>query len=102
MTTTSETPRIDVPVAHLRNVVSGIKNDALPIDLACVTLWQSWTYEAFKCLYCDSRVDQAYEVTFQWGDTNRYTYLSEMCAGCLSVVCKKSRNATESKYAKIF
>jgi hypothetical protein len=89
---------IMVPVSHLRNVVFGLETDEEPIDLAHVVTWNSWTYSAFVCGFCDNRCDVSYEVTFQWGDTARYTYLDSMCSRCLSEVCKKSRNATTSRY----
>ena len=87
-----------VSISHLRNVVSGLDTDPEPIDLAHVVHWTSWTTQVFTCNYCDRRCDASYEVHFQWGDTPRYTYVNEMCAGCLSAVCKKSRNATTSVY----
>jgi len=88
----------DVPISHLRNVFFGFETDPEPIDLAHVVTWNSWTHGAFVCLFCDSRVDSSYEVHFQWGDTPRYTYLSEMCKKCMSNVCKKTRNAKTSRY----
>jgi hypothetical protein len=58
---------VDVAVSYLRNVVSGLKTDPEPIDLAHVTRWSCWTYGGFKCLYCEERCDVGYEVRFQWG-----------------------------------
>lgn len=91
-------PEISVPISHLRGVVLGLDIDPEPIDLAHVTGWNSWTWGAFKCLYCNGQCDYSYEVVFQWGDTRRFTYVKEMCPRCLSSVCKKSRNATTSRY----
>lgn len=87
-----------VPISHLKGVVSGIEQDNEPIDLVKVTPWESWTYDMFTCKYCNNPCDVGYETTFEWGDTNQYTYIDEMCATCLSNVCKKSRNAATSKY----
>jgi hypothetical protein len=93
----SETSMED-SIAHLRNVIFGLETDPEPIDLAHVTTWNSWTHGAFICKFCDNRCDRSYEVHFQWGDTPRSVYLDAMCSGCLSTVCKKSRNATSSIY----
>jgi hypothetical protein len=87
-----------VDISHLKYVVFGLITDPEPIDLAHVVRWGCWTYDGFKCLFCDKMCDYSYEVHFQWGDTPRYTYVSEMCGRCLSIVCKKSRNATTSRY----
>lgn len=89
---------VNVPVDYLMRVVRGRETDPEPIDLAHVVIWRGHSAACFKCKVCNDFCDKGYEVNFQWGDTERYTYVDEMCDACLSDVCKVSRNAKSSKY----
>jgi MinD superfamily P-loop ATPase len=89
---------VDVPVDYMMRVVRGNAQDTEPIDLAHVTQWGGHSERCFRCKVCNDYCDIGYEVHFQWGDTERHTYVDEMCGHCLSTVCKASRNAKASKY----
>ena len=94
----SGTEEKEEPVEYLMRVVRKHQTDPEPIDLAQVTQWGGHCEGCFRCKVCRALCDVGYEVHFQWGDTKRTTYVDEMCASCLSDVCKVSRNAQTSKY----
>jgi hypothetical protein len=58
-----------------------IRNE--PLDLVSTQLWCSWC-DCDTCMVCKNKhLSSTYEVNLQWGDTDQYEYIREMCFNCI-------------------
>lgn len=71
-----------------------------PLDLVSLTLHTSWGINIDSCKVCgEGPFAESYEVTFEWGDTKKYEYISEVCSRCLNIINREIvRNGTKKIY----
>lgn len=64
-----------------------VKGESL--DFLSTQRWNAWC-DTHKCKICDGGpYSTTYEVNFQWGDTDKYEYISEVCIRCLNLLNDK-------------
>jgi hypothetical protein len=57
-----------------------------PLDMISITKWNGWT-DTDKCKICDGGpYSTTWEIDFQWGDTDKFEYISEVCIRCLNLL----------------
>lgn len=72
--------------------------DGEPLEICCTTMWQCWT-TCDSCKICLSGPHYAtYELEWEWGDTKKYEYVSEVCSTCLNKIAQLSSNAKHKIY----
>ena len=70
-----------------------------PLDLFSVQLWSGWTGFGTKCQICKrDPVYNLYEVNLQWGDTDNFEYIRDMCPSCLHNLNEKYIRNKSPKY----
>lgn len=65
-----------------------------PLDLYMCQPWRGDTMSrAFTCETCKMKVDVAYELMFEWGDTRVYENTDYLCSRCALRMIDCTRNA---------
>lgn len=69
------------------------------LDFTSIRQWIGWT-GCQDCKVCKAKdIPTTYEVEFEWGDTQKYEYISDVCYTCLKYLAKEKlvRNAHKAK-----
>ena len=65
-----------------------------PLDLVLLQPWYGDTMSfAFCCETCSRKLDSAYDVVVEWGDTGIYDSLGFTCETCVGKLLHLTRNA---------
>lgn len=73
-----------------------------PLDIYMCQPWHGDTLSgAFTCEICRQRLDTAYEVTVEWGDTRVYDSTDYLCSVCTEKLFDCSRNAAGKKVHQV-
>lgn len=57
-----------------------------PLDFSSIQRWDGWC-DIDICKICEGGpYATTYEVVFEWGDTKKYEYVSEICLRCLNLL----------------
>lgn len=60
-----------------------------PLDFASALRWDGWT-DVDTCKICGGGpYSSTYEIKFEWGDTRKFEYISEVCIRCLNLLNNK-------------
>lgn len=91
-------PYSEIEKSRVINSIDWANRQPEPLTICNVTLWSGGCGPCDTCTVCKTSYHDAYEATFEWGDTKKYEYFSELCYNCLVKMfrcCENYKNNTK-------
>lgn len=99
----SEPKRKKIKISSIDDIIDSIQWEnrvsGEPLDLVSGQLWNCPFGPSDHCKICN-QLDNCYEVTYEWGDTKKYEYFSELCSLCYHRLYTICRNIDRKLYYK--